>query len=163
MAKSWRLSEDGLIATIKLREGLAWHDGKPVTSEDCIASLKRWQARNSMGQKLAGFLKEYRVVDERTFEIVLKERFGPLLEAIGKPSVVVPFMMPKRVAETDPFQQIGESSGSGPFILKKDEWQPGVKVVYIKNPNYKPRPEPRLRARRRQGGEGRPCRMDLDP
>jgi peptide/nickel transport system substrate-binding protein len=142
MAESFELSEDGLTATIKLREGLAWHDGKPVTSEDCITSLKRWQARDSMGQKLAGFLKEYRVIDERTFQILLKERFGPLLESIGKPSVVVPFMMPKRVAETDPFQQIGEFIGSGPFILKRDEWQPGVKVVYVKNAKYRPRSEP---------------------
>ena len=125
MAESWRLSDDGLVATITLRDGLVWHDGKPVTAEDCIASLKRWQARDSMGQKLADFLKEYRAIDERTFEIVLKEKFGPLLEAIGKPSVVVPFMMPKRVAETDPFQQIGEFVGSGPFILQKGRVEAG--------------------------------------
>jgi peptide/nickel transport system substrate-binding protein len=142
MAEFLRMSEDGLTATIRLREGLAWHDGEPVTPEDCIASLKRWQARDAMGQKLAEFVKEYRVVDRQTFAIVLKERFGPLLEAIGKPSVVVPFMMPKRVAATDPFQQIGDYTGSGPFLLKKDEWQPGAKVVYVKNPNYKPRAEP---------------------
>jgi peptide/nickel transport system substrate-binding protein len=142
MAESWQLSEDGLTTTIKLREGLAWHDGKPVTVEDCIASLRRWQARDSMGQKLADFLKEYKTIDERTFQIVLKERFGPLMESIGKPSVVVPFMMPKRVAETDPFQQINDFIGSGPFILKRDEWQPGVKVVYVKNTNYIPRSEP---------------------
>ena len=54
----------------------------------------------------------------------------------------MPFMMPKRVAETDPFQQISDYIGSGPFILKKDEWKPGEKVVYVKNPNYKPRDEP---------------------
>jgi peptide/nickel transport system substrate-binding protein len=142
MAEFLRMSEDGLTATIHLREGLAWHDGQPVTAEDCIASLKRWQVRDSMGQKLADFVKEYRAVDQRTFEIVLKEKFGPLLEAIGKPSVVVPFMMPKRVAETDPFQQISDYTGSGPFMLKKEEWQPGAKVVYVKNPNYKPRQEP---------------------
>jgi peptide/nickel transport system substrate-binding protein len=142
MAESWSTSSDGLITTIKLRDGLFWHDGKPVTAEDCVASLKRWQARDSMGQKLADFLKEYRIVDQRTFEIVLKEPFGPLFEAIGKPSVVVPFMMPKRVAETDPFQQITDTIGSGPFIFKTDEWKPGEKVVYVKNPNYKPRAEP---------------------
>jgi peptide/nickel transport system substrate-binding protein len=142
MAESWRQSEDGLVTTITLRPGLLWHDGTPVTAQDCVASLKRWQVRDSMGQKLADFLKEYSVVDERTFAIVLKERFGPLLEAIGKPSVVVPFMMPKRVAETDPFQQISDSTGSGPFILLKDEWKPGVRVVYVRNPNYKPRAEP---------------------
>jgi len=142
MADSVRMSGDGLVATITLRDGLLWHDGTPVTAEDCVASLRRWQARDSMGQKLADFLNEYRIVDARTFEIVLKERFGPLLEAIGKPSVAVPFMMPKRVAETDPFQQISVYVGSGPFMLKSDEWKPGEKVVFVKNPNYRPRNEP---------------------
>jgi peptide/nickel transport system substrate-binding protein len=142
MADSVRVSADGLVATITLRDGLTWHDGAPVTAEDCVASLKRWQARDSMGQKLADFLKEYRVIDARTFEIVLNERFGSLLEALGKPSVAVPFMMPKRVAATDPFQQINDYVGSGPFILKTDEWKPGEKVVFVKNPNYQPRNEP---------------------
>jgi peptide/nickel transport system substrate-binding protein len=142
MAESIRASADGLTHTITLREGLTWHDGPPVTAEDCVASLKRWSARDPMGQKLADFLKEYRVIDTRTFEIVLKEKFGPLLESLGKPSVVVPFMMPKRVAETDPFQQLNVYIGSGPFILKQDEWKPGEKVVFVKNPNYKPRNEP---------------------
>ena len=73
---------------------------------------------------------------------MLKEKFGPLLEALGKPSVVVPFMMPKRVAETDPFKQIDDYIGSGPFIFKKDEWKPGEKLVFVKNPKYKPRAEP---------------------
>src|SRR5262249_25678803 len=142
MADKVSVSADGLVTTITLRDGLTWHDGAPVTAEDCVASLKRWQARDSMGQKLAAFLAEYRIVDARTFEIVLKEKFGALLEAIGKPSVAVPFMMPKRVAETDPFQQIGIYVGSGPFILKTDEWKPGEKVVFVKNPNYKPRSAP---------------------
>jgi peptide/nickel transport system substrate-binding protein len=142
MAESVRVSADGLATTITLRDGLTWHDGAPVTAADCVASLKRWQGRDSMGQKLADFLKEYRIVDARTFEIVLKEKFGPLLDAIGKPSVAVPFMMPKRVAETDPFQQINDYVGSGPFILKTDEWKPGEKVVFVKNPNYQPRNEP---------------------
>jgi peptide/nickel transport system substrate-binding protein len=54
MAESWRQSEDGLVTTITLRSGLFWHDGRPVTAEDCIASLKRWQAR-IVGQKLVDF------------------------------------------------------------------------------------------------------------
>ena len=71
-----------------------------------------------------------------------RSKFGPLLDAIGKPSVVVPFMMPKKIAETDAFKQIDDYIGSGPFIFKKDEWKPGEKLVYVKNPKYKPRPEP---------------------
>jgi peptide/nickel transport system substrate-binding protein len=142
MVDKWEQSADGLTWTFTLRDGLEWHDGKPVTAEDCVASLKRWSARDSMGQKLAQSLQEYKVVNDKTFQIVLKEKFGPLLESIGKPSVVVPFIMPKRVAETDPFKQIDDYIGSGPFILKKDEWKPGEKTVFIKNPKYKPRPEP---------------------
>ena len=142
MVDSWTTSDDGLTWTFKLRDGLEWHDGTPVTSEDCVASLKRWAARDSMGQKLALSVQDYKVVDPKTFQIVLKEKFGPLLEAIGKPSVVVPFMMPKKIAETDAFTQIDNYIGSGPFIFKKDEWKPGEKLVYVKNPKYKPRPEP---------------------
>ena len=142
MVDSWTTSDDGLTWTFKLRDGLEWHDGTPVTSEDCVASLKRWSARDSMGQKLALSLQDYKIVDPKTFQIVLKQKFGLLLEAIGKPSVTVPFMMPKKIAETDAFTQIDNYIGSGPFIFKKDEWKPGEKLVYVKNPKYKPRAEP---------------------
>ncbi len=142
MVESWTTSPDGLTWTFTLRDGLEWHDGAPVTTEDCVASLKRWSARDSMGQKLALSIQEYKIVDPRTFQIVLKQKFGPLLEAIGKPSVVVPFMMPKKMAEVDAFKQIDDHIGSGPFIFKKDEWKPGEKLVYVKNPKYKPRSEP---------------------
>ena len=107
--------------------------------------------------------QEYKVVDAKTFQIVLKEKFGPLLEAIGKPSVVVPFMMPKRVAETDPFKQIDDYIGSGPFIFKKDEWKPGEKTVYVKNPKYKPRSEPTSGLAGGKVVDARPRRMGLDP
>ena len=142
MVDKWEASADGLTWTFTLRDGLEWHDGKPVTAEDCVASLKRWSARDSMGQKLAQSLQEYKVVDAKTFQIVLKDKFGPVIESIGKPSVVVPFMMPKRVAETDPFKQIDSQVGSGPFIYVNAESKPGEKHVYIKNPKYKPRTEP---------------------
>ena len=102
MVESWTVSDDGLVWTFKLRDGLEWHDGTAVTSEDCIASLKRWSARDSMGQKLAALVQEYKVVDPRSFQIVLKQKFGPLLEAIGKPSVAVPFMMQKRSPRPTP-------------------------------------------------------------
>ena len=142
MAEGYKVSADGLTYTITLREGLAWHDGQPVTAEDCVASLKRWAVRDSLGGKLLEVLREWKVVDARSFEIVLKQPFGSVIEAIGKPSVVVPFMMPKRIAETDPFKQADEVMGSGPYIFKRDEWKPGDKVVYVGNPNYKPRTEP---------------------
>jgi peptide/nickel transport system substrate-binding protein len=142
MAEKAENSPDKLTWTITLRDGLEWHDGAPVTAEDCVASIKRWAVRDSLGQQMMTFVSEIKPVDAKTFTIVLKEPFGLVLQALGKPSSNVPFMMPKRVAETDPGKQIADYTGSGPFIFKKDEWKPGDKVVYVKNPKYKPRAEP---------------------
>src|SRR5262249_7454075 len=142
MAEGYTLSDDKLTYTITLRDGLVWSDGAPVTPEDCIASIKRWGARDASGQLLMKATKELKAVDGKSFQIVLKEPFGLVLDALSKVSSNVPFMMPKRIAETDPYKQIEEFIGSGPFIFKKDEWKPGEKLVYVKNPKYKPRPEP---------------------
>lgn len=42
MVDKYDVSKDELTNTITLRDGLLWHDGKPVTTEDCVASIKRW-------------------------------------------------------------------------------------------------------------------------
>ena len=142
MAEKYEVSADRLTWTFTLRDGLEWHDGKPVTAEDCVASISRWGARDGFGQLLMRATAELKAVDARTFVLVLKEPFGLVLEALGKIGSNVPFMMPKRVAETDPNKQIDDTTGSGPFIFKKDEWKAGEKVVYVRIPKYKPRAEP---------------------
>ena len=142
MVDKYELSADKLTYTMTLRDGLLWHDGTPVTAEDCIASIKRWAAKDSLGQKMISFVKEMQVVNPKTFKISLKEQTGLVLPALGKPSSNVPFMMPKRVAETDPNTQISDFTGSGPFVFKKDEWKPGDKAVYVKFAQYRPRSEP---------------------
>jgi peptide/nickel transport system substrate-binding protein len=141
MVDKYEVSKDQLTYTLTLRDGLLWHDGKPVTSDDCVASIKRWAAKDSMGQKMMGFVKELTVVNPKTFKIVLTSPTGLVLKALGKPSSNVPFMMPKRVAETDPNTQISDFTGSGPFVFKKDDWKPGDKTVYVKFDKYKPRAE----------------------
>jgi peptide/nickel transport system substrate-binding protein len=82
------------------------------------------------------------VVDARTFTLTLKEPYGLVLHSLGKLSSNVPFMMPERLAQTDAFTQITENIGSGPFTFVKEEWVPGSKVVYARNPDYVPRAEP---------------------
>ena len=141
MVDKYEVSPDKTVWTFTLRDGLEWHDGQPVTSDDCIASIKRWGARDAMGQKLMDFVKEFKAVDGKTFQMVLKEPYGLVLDSLGKPSSQVPFMMPKRVAETDPFKQIDSQVGSGPFVYVNAESKPGEKHVYAKNPKYKPRAE----------------------
>ena len=142
MVDTYTVSDDGLTYTFTLRDGLKWHDGAPVTAEDCIASIQRWGKRDGMGQKLMDFTAEMKAVDAKTFQLVLKEPYGLVIESLGKISSNVPFMMPKRLAETDAFEQVSEIIGSGPFKFAKDEWVPGAKVVYLKNEDYVPRSEP---------------------
>jgi peptide/nickel transport system substrate-binding protein len=142
MVDTFTVSEDGLTYTFTLRDGLLWHDGAPVTAEDCVASIKRWGARDSMGQKLMSLSESWSVVDAKTFVLKLKEKTGLVIPALAKPSASPLFMMPKRVADTDPNKQISEFVGSGPFVFKTDEWKPGDKAVYVKFEGYKPRSEP---------------------
>jgi peptide/nickel transport system substrate-binding protein len=118
----WKVSDDKLTYTFTLRDGLKWHDGAPVTAEDCVASLKRWGQNDSMGQKLMDFTASLEASDAKTITLKLKEPYGLVLESIGKPSSYVPFMMPKRLAETPPGQQIKEQIGSGPFKFVKAEF-----------------------------------------
>ncbi|MBR2813826.1 MAG: ABC transporter substrate-binding protein [Reyranella sp.] len=142
MVDSWTMSDDKLTWTFTLRDGMTWHDGAPVTAADCVDSLKRWGAKDTMGQKLMSYVGELSAPDDKTIRMVLKEPYGLVLSTLGKPGSNVPFMMPARIANTDPNTQITDATGSGPFIFKKDEWKAGEKVVYVKNPNYKPRNEP---------------------
>src|SRR4029077_14848977 len=142
MVDRYDTSADKLTWTFTLRGGLEWHDGAPVTAEDCVASIKRWGARDAMGQKLMSYVAELAAADAKTIRMTLKEPYGLVLQTLAKPGASVPFMMPKRVAETDPQKQITEYIGSGPFIFKTDEGRAGEKAVYLKNPKYKPRAEP---------------------
>jgi len=137
MLETYETSKDQKMWTFTLRAGLEFQDGTPVTSEDVIASIQRWGQKETVGQRLMTFVDRWETVDANTFRMVLKEPYGFVQESLWRP-----FIMPKRVADTPATKQFVETTGSGPFIYKKDESKPGEKVVYIKNPKYKPRTEP---------------------
>jgi peptide/nickel transport system substrate-binding protein len=139
MVEKWTTSADKKTWTFTLRDGQEFHDGKPVTGEDVVASLKRWASRDTLGGNLGGFIDRYESPDAKTFVIVLKEPYGLTLEALGKPSSNVPFIMPKRIADTPGTEQIKEHIGSGPFKFVPADFKPGEKAVYLKNEKYKPR------------------------
>jgi len=142
MVGGYSVSPDRLSYSFRLRDGLKFHDGEPVRGADCVASLRRWMARDSFGQALAAALDEMKVVDDTGFSIRLKEPFPLLIDALAKVSSLVPFIMPERLAKTDPYQQVTEMVGSGPFKFVKEEFEPGHKAVYVKNTEYVPRAEP---------------------
>src|SRR5260370_3805113 len=142
MAESEEVSSDGLTWTFKLRTGLKFHDGEPVLAKDVAASLDRWAARDQMGLLIKGIQQELVAVDDRTVKWVLKKPFPKMLLALGKISTPIAFIMPERLAKTDPFKQISEYVGSGPMRFVKNEWVPGAKAVFEKFPDYVPRSEP---------------------
>jgi peptide/nickel transport system substrate-binding protein len=142
MAEKWTASPDGKTYTFTLRQGLKWHDGQPVKSEDCIPSIRRWAEQDKMGQIMLSLISDMKVVDDNTFQIILKEPTNLVLRALAKPSGTAPFMMPKRIAETPSSQPIKEQIGSGPFKWVASEFKPGLRAVYEKNKDYVPRSEP---------------------
>ena len=142
MLDNYEMSKDQLTYTFTLRDGLKFHDGAAVKAADCIASIDRWSKRDALGQKLAEATASWTAVNDKTFTLKLKKPFPLALEALAKPSSNVPFIMPERIAKTDPFKNIEDPTGSGPFKMVKAEWVPGNKVVYVKNTDYVPRKEP---------------------
>lgn len=139
MVEGHRIEEDGRRWDLTLREGLRFHDGTPVLARDCVASLRRWAKRDPFGGSLMEATDELSAPDDRTFRFRLKRPFPLLPIALGKASVPVCAMMPERLAVTDPFQQVPELIGSGPFRFKADERVPGDRTVYTRFEGYVPR------------------------
>lgn len=138
----WTTSDDETVYTFTLREGLTWHDGEPVTAEDCIASIERWGEVDTTGLTLMTMVEEISEIDERSFEIRLSQPTTLLLAGLSKLSSRPAFMMPRRIAETPATESITEYVGSGPFRFIEDEFQPGVSAAYERNEDYVPRDEP---------------------
>lgn len=142
MVDHWSVSEDGLTWQFTLRQGLLFHDAQRVSSEDVIASLKRWATRDALGQKLFARVRQIEAIDAQSFRIRLAEPSGLVLDALGRPSSYPAFIMPARIAQTPATTPITEFVGSGPFIFKADEFEPNVKAVYVRFGRYRPRAEP---------------------
>ena len=142
MVGRWTVSDDGMSYRFTLRDGLHWHDGPAVTAEDCVLSIRRWSARDAMGSLLRAATGRMEAVDDQTFDLVLKQPFAFVLEALGKPGSNVPAMLPKRLAELAPTQPIRELVGSGPFRYVPAESMADQKLVFVKNTAYVPRGEP---------------------
>jgi peptide/nickel transport system substrate-binding protein len=141
MVESEEVTDDGLTWTFRLRPGLKFHDGEPVLSKDVVASLVRWSVRDPMGLMIKAIQQELTAVDDKTFKWVLKQPYPKLLYALAKNNSPCAFIMPERIAQTDPFKQIADYVGSGPMKFVKGEWVPGAKAVFEKFAGYVPRQE----------------------
>ena len=142
MVEGHTVEDEGRRVTMRLREGLRWHDGEPVRARDCVASIRRWAARDALGQVMMSVTEELSAPDDRTILFRLRRPFPLMFEALGKPSTPVAFMMPERLASQDPNTPLrGDLIGSGPFRFAANERVPGARVVYTRFEGYTPRPE----------------------
>ncbi len=142
MIEAEEVSPDALAWSFRLRRGLKFHDGEPVRAADAVASINRWAAREPMGAMVKALENELVATDDRTFRWRLKKPFPKLLLALGKLSTPCCFVMPERIAATDPFRQIGDYVGSGPMRFVRSEWMPGARAVFERFAGYVPRAEP---------------------
>ncbi|MCO6416997.1 ABC transporter substrate-binding protein [Siccirubricoccus sp. KC 17139] len=140
MLEGHRMEDNAKRWTMRLREGLRFHDGEPVLARDCVASLQRWMVRDPVGQTIKARLEALEAPDDRTLVWRLSKPFASLPYALAKtqPS---PVIMPARLAATDPYRQVAEFVGSGPFRWVPEEYVPGSLAVFAKFDGYRPRDE----------------------
>src|SRR3954447_11691118 len=84
MVEAEEVSPDGKVWTFRLRRGLVFHDGEPVLARDAVSSIKRWAARDAMGQVIRALEVELVTVDDRTFRWTLRSPFPKMKLALGK-------------------------------------------------------------------------------
>ncbi|MDO9498975.1 ABC transporter substrate-binding protein [Falsiroseomonas sp.] len=142
LAEGHVVEDDGLRWIFTLRPGTKFHDGTPIRAQDAIASIARWSARDTLGQTLRARTESMTALDDRRFEIRLKQKFGPMLEALGKPSSYPCFIFPERFATVDPTTPFTEVVGSGPYRFVASERLSGARVVYQRFADYVPNPNP---------------------
>jgi peptide/nickel transport system substrate-binding protein len=142
MVDTFHTAPDQLTWDFTLRQGLAFHDGAPVTAADCVATLRRWCPLDSLGRMLLAATDTMVAKDTNTFTITLKHPFPLMLDVLGKPNAAVPFIMPARIIPPNKGDRIKEIVGSGPFAFDATRWRTGDTMVLTRNQHYKPRPEP---------------------
>lgn len=141
MVDKFSSSNNGMNWSFTLRPGLKFSDGSAVTTADVLASLARWMSRDSMGRAMTAAGAEWKAVDAQTFTLAFKQPYGLVLESLAKPSGYPAFILPERLAKTPTTSPLNEVLGSGPYVFKRDEWVPGNKVVFTKNPHHVGRSE----------------------
>jgi peptide/nickel transport system substrate-binding protein len=141
MVESTEQSKNLLAWTFHLRDGLRWHDGKPVTAAECVLSLQRWAPRDPLGRMLLAATDKMTALDARSFMIALKQPFPMMLQVLGKPNAPLPVMMPERLAAISVDTRIKDPVGSGPFRFRPDLYRPGSSMILERFDGYVPRRE----------------------
>jgi peptide/nickel transport system substrate-binding protein len=130
LAESWKISDDGMTYTFKLREA-KFSDGAPVTAADVAFSLKRAASDASNWKRFFAGIETIETPDERTVVLKLKKVFTPLLNNLALFSSAI---LPQKAFEAAGDKFFEKPIGSGPFTVAA--WNKGQGLSLKKNANY---------------------------
>ncbi|MGF7049650.1 peptide/nickel transport system substrate-binding protein [Paenibacillus sp. DS2015] len=132
LAESVVVSEDGLTYTFVLRQGVKFHNGKEMTSEDVVASMNRWVVTSSRAKLLLANAK-YEAVDTYTVKLTVEKPSSDVL-TIMSAQAQFPAIMPKEIVESAPAEGVTEYIGTGPYKLQ--EWKQDQYIHLVKYEDY---------------------------
>lgn len=146
LAESWTVSDDGLVYTFTLREGLKFSNGRDLTTEDVKYSFERildpatgaptsffFSVIEGAEAKLNGEADEVsgiRIIDDLNIEFTLTRPEWTMMKRFALPPGFIVAREGVEEAENPGFEPLG----AGPFVL--DSWEPGVRITGSRNPNY---------------------------
>ncbi len=142
MVESWDASPDRLTWRFTLRPGLKFHDSKPVTTRDVVASIERWAGSTSIGGQLGRRMAGMQIIDDRSFTLTLKEPFGLVEFILSGPGAPIAGILPEADAKRPIGAPLTNPIGSGPFRYIAGERVSGHRAVFEKFRDYTPRQEP---------------------
>src|SRR5882672_6040207 len=140
LASEWKVADDGMSVTVKLRDGLKFSDGTPITAEDVQWSLQRAaKPDNGIWGFLIESLQDVTVQDEKTVVLKLKHPDPAIITAL---TVFNTQILPKHAFEAAAGATDEEKAkayaehpvSSGPFVL--ESWDRGSEMKLVRNPNY---------------------------
>ena len=142
LVETHTVSEDGLIHTMRLRSGITFHNGEPLTAADAIASVQRWGRISGVGKRLMEKTTELAQVDDLTLEFRLSESYGTILIALAHNTQACT-IHPKSILDAAGDEPITETDmyvGTGPYRL--DERQADAFTRFVRFDDFVPRTEP---------------------
>ena len=127
LAEEWSANKDATEYTFKIRKGVEFHDGSPLTADDVVWSMNRHLGEDSPSTAKALFasVQEWKKVDGHTVRAVLSSPDSDLPAKLGEKQAKVVKM------DTEDFRK---GNGTGPFVL--ESFEPGVRSTHVRNPNY---------------------------
>ncbi len=135
LVETWETSDDGLTWTFKLREGITFHNGVPLTAEHAVNSWTRWAERDNYGSLIFGFIDDIYPTDDLTFQIEMVEPTALVLEGMARIGGYYPYVMPPEMYNVPAADGANVLVGTGPYQFS--EWVPGDHLLVERYDDYK--------------------------